>query len=187
VSIRWWPWHPLANPYPYPALPEAPPCNCTPPPLITVAQADAYMASTLKAEAWAALGSVQKARALKSSQDSLRTLRWCTDEETCCGKELTASYVAAASELALVLYGNSTAVLGASSQVTAPVVSMERLGDLEQRYFSPGDVMGVLPRDRRVGSHSPTVLRLYPWLLDLVGCWIDRGNDGERAIRILRG
>jgi hypothetical protein len=149
--------------------------------LIEVADATAYLSTTLKAAAWAALTSDQKSQALKSSQDALRTLKWCTDEETCCGKELASSYTAAASELALVLYENSTAVLGAPTQLPASPVRMQKLGDLQQEFFSPATawMQRVLPTDGRVGRHSPTVLRVYPWLLDLIGCWVDRQNNSR--------
>lgn len=187
MNTRWW-RHRLAEPYVYPPNGAGEvACNCTPPALIETAQADTYMAATLKASAWAALTATQKAQALKSAQDSLRTLRWCTNETTCCGKELTASYTAAASELALVLFSDNTAVFGAADQLPKPVVSKEKMGPFEQWFFSPTETRlpRVLPSDRRVGSHSPTVLRLYPWLLDLIGCWIDRGNDS--LIPVLRG
>jgi hypothetical protein len=164
-------------------------CNCTPPDLIDVDDADDYMETTLKADAWAALTETQKGQALKSAQDALRTLRWCTDEETCCGKELEPSYTAAASELALVLFQNNTAVFGAANQLPTPVVKRQKLGDLEQEFFAPGTVAGspvqALPRDGRVGRYSPTVLRLYPWLLDLIGCWVDRQMNSR--VPLLRG
>lgn len=177
-SAYFWPWHQLGRPYRYEWGEGKAPCNCTPPELITVEDADAYMATTLKAAAWDALTEEQKGQALKSAQDALRTLRWCTDEETCCGKELEASYTAAVAELSLVLFNDSTAVFGAADQLPKPVVSREKLGDLEQWFFSPISTRNprVLPSDRRVGSYSPTVLRLYPWLLDLIGCWVDRQN-----------
>jgi hypothetical protein len=179
VATYWWPWHKLGEPYRYSWPDGQAPCNCTPPDLIDTADADAYMATTLKADAWAAVGA-DKAKALQSAQDALRTLKWCTDEATCCGKELTSSYTAAASELALVLYNNSTAVFGAANQLPTPVVKRQKLGDLEQEFFAPGTVaMGALPIDKRVGRYSPTVLRLYPWLLDLIGCWIDRQTDSK--------
>lgn len=186
TRIRWWPWHRLAEPYAYTAVGTEPTCNCTPPDLIVVADADTYMAATLKASAWAALTSTQKEQALKSAQDALRTLRWCTDEATCCGKELEPSYIAAASELALVLFSNNTAILGAANQLPTPVVKRQKLGALEEEFFSPSEIsMQVLPRDKRVGSNSPTVLRLYPWLLDLIGCWVDR--QSQTIIPIFRG
>jgi hypothetical protein len=186
ASVYFWPWHRLGRPYRFDWPDGQQPCNCTPPALITVSNADSYMASTLKADAWAALTQTQKERALKSSQDALRTLRWCTDETTCCGNQLTANYTAAASELALVLFSNSTAVLGAGNQLPVPVVKREKLGDLEQEFFDPGAIaMQVLPIDKRVGSYSPTVLRLYPWLLDLIGCWINTRN--ETLIPLRRG
>lgn len=185
-SARWWPWHRLAELYPYPALGGEAKCNCTPPELIEVADANAYMAATLKADAWAALTSTQKGQALKSAQDALRTLRWCTDEETCCGKDLEPSYTAAASELALVLFDNSTAVLGAANQLPTPVVRRQKFAVFEEEFFGPSAIaMQVLPRDKRVGSHSPTVLRLYPWLLDLIGCWVSHKND--TTIPLFRG
>jgi hypothetical protein len=187
MRTSWWRRR-LAEPYVYPpsgAIERA--CNCTPPALITAADADTYMATTLKASTWAALTTEQKGQALKSAQDSLRTLKWCTDETTCCGKELIPSYTAAATELALVLFNDNTAVLGAADQLPRPVVSREKLGDLEQWFFSPISTRSprVLPSDRRVGSYAPTVLRLYPWLLDLIGCWIDRQD--ESLVSIARG
>jgi hypothetical protein len=155
--------------------------------LIEVADADAYMATTLKADAWAALSSTQKGQALKSAQDALRTLKWCTDETTCCGNQLIPNYTAAASELALVLFNDNTAVFGAADQLPVPVVKREKLGDLEQEFFAPDITRNirVLPSDGRVGRYSPTVLRLYPWLLDLIGCWVDRQNS--TTVRLLRG
>lgn len=186
MAVRWWPWHRLSDPYPYPAITGEQACNCTPPTLIAVADADAYMASTLKASAWAALSATEKSQALKSAQDALRTLRWCTDEAECCGKQLATSYAAAASELALVLFGNNAAVLGAANQLPVPVVKREQFDVFSQEFFDPSAIAQVLPKDKRVGSHSPTVLRLYPWLLDLIGCWIDRGS-GETLVPMFRG
>lgn len=186
-SAYWWPWHRLGRPYRFDWPDGQAPCNCTPPGLIEVADADTYMAATLKAGDWSALTSGEKALALQSAQDALRTLKWCTDEPTCCGKELASSYTAAAAELALVLFNNRTAVFGAPDQLPTPVVSREKLGDLEQWYFSPISTRNprVLPNDARVGRYSPTVLRLYPWLLDLIGCWVDRQT--ETRIPLLRG
>ena len=185
MQTRWWPWHRLAEPYACSAVGSEPACNCTPPALIVVADVDTYMAATLKADSWAALTATQKGQALKSAQDALRTLRWCTDEATCCGKTLTASYIAAASELALVLFNDSTAVLGAANQLPVPTVKREKFDVFEQEYFDPSIIAKVLPRDKRVGSNSPTVLRLYPWLIDLIGCWIDR--QSQTLIPMFRG
>jgi hypothetical protein len=185
VASRWWPWHRLAEPYAYTAIGSEPTCNCTPPTLIAVADVDTYMAATLKAANWAALNATQKGQALKSAQDALRTLRWCTDEATCCGKALTASYTAAASELALVLFNDSTAVLGAANQLPTPVVKRQKFDVFEEEFFDPSVTARVLPRDKRVGSNSPTVLRLYPWLLDLIGCWVDR--QSQTIIPMFRG
>jgi hypothetical protein len=187
MGRHWWLPSPLAEPYTYPAITvDEEPCNCTPPELITVEDADAYMAETLKASQWDALTATQKAQALKSSQDALRTLRWCTEKETCCGKDLADSYAAAASELALVLFGNATAVFGASNQAPTPIIKREKFDVFEQEFFDPGPIaLQVLPRDKRVGSRSPTVLRLYPWLLDLVGCWLDEPD--QSLVAILRG
>jgi hypothetical protein len=186
MTARWWSRRRFAEPYAYTPVGSEPTCNCTPPELIVTADADAYMAATLKAADWAALTSTQKGQALKSAQDALRTLRWCTDETTCCGKELDASYTAAASELALVLFSNSRAVLGAANQLPTPVVKRQKFAVFEEEFFDPGAVVAqVLPRDRRVGSHSPTVLRLYPWLLDLIGCWVSHQN--QTLIPMFRG
>lgn len=187
MTGTWWAWHRLANPYGAPAVINEPTCNCTPPALVTVAEVDVYMASTLKAAAWAALTVPQREQALKSAQDALRTLRWCTDSVTCCGNDLAPAYLAAAAELALVLFSNNTAVFGAANQLPTPVVKREKMGPFEQEYFSPAEIRGpqVLPSDGRVGRNSPTVLRLYPWLLDLIGCWVDR--KGQSLIPIYRG
>lgn len=188
MSDAWYPWHTqLGDAYRFEWPDGSASCNCTPPDLIAVEDADAYMSATLKADAWAALDNTQKAQALQSAQDALRTLRWCTDETTCCGKELVPSYTAAASELALVLFSNTTGVLGAATQLPSSPVRRQRLGDLEQEFFSPATawMQRVLPIDGRVGRYSPTVLRQYPWLLDLIGCWIDRQTNNR--VPLLRG
>jgi len=187
MADSWYPWHKLGEPYRYQWPDGRKECNCTPPDLIAVADADTYMASTLKSASWAALDADAKGQALKSAQDALRTLRWCTDEATCCGSELVPNYTAAAAELALVLYSNATGVFGAATQLPSSPVKREKLGDLEQEFFSPAtaEMQRVLPTDGRVGRYSPTVLRQYPWLLDLIGCWIDRQQ--ENRVPLLRG
>lgn len=175
----WWPWHTrLGNPYYYSDATGEIACNCEPPELIAVADADTYMGATLKAADWAALSTLQKEQALNSAQSALRTLRWCTDEETCCGKQLVPQYTAAAAELALVLFSNRTAVIGAPTQLPAPVVKRQKLDALEREFFDPSVIAQVLPKDSRVNKLSPTVLRLYPWLLDLIGCWVDTQTGG---------
>jgi hypothetical protein len=186
MRTRWGLRHGLAEPYAYSPIGSEPTCNCTPPALIVVADADTYMAATLKASDWAALSATQRSQALKSAQDALRTLRWCTDNPTCCGKDLAANYKAAASELALVLFSNSAAVLGAQSQLPTPVAKRQKFAVFEEEFFTPDAMVPqILPKDSRVGSRSPTVLRLYPWLLDLIGCWVKGKN--ETAIPMLRG
>ena len=188
VPYDYYPWHVrLGDAYRFDPPNGQTTCNCTPPELIDVADADAYLATTLKAASWAALTSDEKAQALKSAQDALRTLKWCTDETTCCGKDLTESYTAAASELALVLFANASSVFGAATQLPASPVRMQKLGDLQQEFFSPATawMQRVLPVDGRVGRYSPTVLRMYPWLLDLIGCWVDRQSNNR--IPLYRG
>jgi hypothetical protein len=136
------------------------------------------MGATLKAADWAALSTLEKEQALNSAQSALRTLRWCTDEETCCGKQLVSQYTAAAAELALVLFSNRTAVIGAPTQLPEPVVKRSEFDVFEREFFDPNVIAQVLPKDGRVNKLSPTVLRLYPWLLDLIGCWVDTQTGG---------
>lgn len=178
-------WTRFANPFPCPPGSPEPTCNHTPPELITLADADAYMQSTLQSSAWAAFTVVQKEQALKSAQNALRTLEWCTEEPIRNGQVLTDNYVAAASELALALIKSASSVFGATSQLPEPVVSREKMGPFERDFASPAIVASVLPRDKRVGSRSPVVLRTYPWLLDLIGLWVQ--SPSSTLVPIFRG
>ena len=52
---------------------------------------------------------------------------------------------------------------------------MQKLGELQQEFFGPSDV------GTKVAVSAPIVLQKFPWLIDVLGCWLD-GNYGQSGI-----
>ena len=148
-------------------------------PVVTEAQADAYFATTPRYAEWRAV----------SSQDTwlmeaLRLLNGLCYDQTrdCCGRDFTAEWIRANSELALDLSKHPNAIFG-SGAVASGIVKRNKLGDLEQEFFAPseGSVHG------KYGPNDPLVLQKFPWLGDVLGCWMTlTKNSGTRVIARVR-
>ena len=79
--------------------------------------------------------------------------------------------------LALNLFNDPNAIIpGVPSPTPARgAVQKQKLGDLEQTYFAPSDV------GTKIGVNAPIVLQKFPWLVDVLSCWI-MGNYGQSGI-----
>ena len=151
-------------------------------PVITTVEADAYFATTPRAAAWAAVTGDPDIL-LTEAQTWLAALCW--DEATdCCGNDFTAAYTRAVSELALALSTNPTALIGTSAASGGAVgpVKRQKLDALEIEYFEPG---GSSSSSSAPGTtKGPLVLRTFPWLRDIIGCWVKNGGSNQLVYRV---
>jgi hypothetical protein len=159
--------------YPYPGYPYA---TAEPPVPLTVADLDAYFATGLNAAAWAALTPEQKAAALAEAQRWLATLCW--TGEGCCGRDYEAALLMATAELALALATAPGAIIGAPSD--GRWIQREKLDVLEVEYdmLQPNQGIGA------PNSNYPLIIQRFPWLKDILGCWLQLGP--KREIRLYR-
>lgn len=152
-------------------------------PTITDAMANTYFATTPRQAAWAAVLPADQAIALTEAQTWLGQLCWNTTAD-CCGASFDASYTRAVSELALALNANPTALIGTTAASTAATgaVKRQKLGDLEVEYFPVGS--GSSTSAAPGTTKGPLVLRTFPWLRDIVGCWIRNAGSNQLAYRV---
>lgn len=169
---------------------------------ISVATADGIWANTLNYVAWTALTEEQKQQSLMASTNALEALRFAgvrcapsTDDASlqqalqwprngwmCKGLQATCGYIPrqveqACAYLALNLFNDPNAIIPGVPTPTPQrgAVQKQKLGDLEQTYFAPSDV------GTKIGVSAPIVLQKFPWLVDVLSCWLD-GNYGQSGI-----
>lgn len=157
--------------------PVADPVTPFPPP-VDPADVDDYFLTSFNGATWALLTPEEKDVALAEATRWLGTLCW--QEADCCGREFTATYTAATAELALALHQNQKLLIAAGSATTTGLVRSQSLGELRQEFFSPSEVNG------RVSTKAPLVLQRFPWLVDMLGCWITNSWGNSRVINRFR-
>ena len=141
-------------------------------PAVTVPDADAYFVTTPRNADWVAVGDRQVW--LNESQRYLGQL--CFDQDAdCCGMSFADAWKGAASELALALSKNPTAVIGSGAS-TSGAVKRNKLGDLEQEFFEPVNAAS------KVSSSAPLILQAFPWLTDWLGCWLQTPTGSSRIL-----
>ena len=141
-------------------------------PVVTVPDATAHFATTPRSAGWVALTDQQIW--LNESQRYLGQLCFNQDAD-CCGMSFADAWKGAASELALALSKNPTAVIGSGAS-TSGVVKRNKLGDLEQEFFEPGNTA------TKVSSSAPLILQAFPWLTDWLGCWLQTPTGSSRIL-----
>lgn len=164
---------------------------------LTEAEADAYFALGLAADAWAAV--VSKEGALRSAAVWLNSIPWAGE---CCSAGRFLSWPrqnaecncstatcdmlppqikAAQAELALQLGTNPGALIGmgGSNQSSKGAIQSQTLGGLSQSFYAPTETASTL------SGNAPLVLRTFPWLVDLLGCWVDQSKLKSGTSRIL--
>jgi hypothetical protein len=89
------------------------------------------------------------------------------------------SVLHAQAELALQLALNPQAMTGAvGSPVDSRVVTRERVDVLEQEFAE-------LPESLRWReARMPQLFKQFPWLRDILGCWLDTASG--RMLRVVR-
>jgi len=159
---------------------------------ITPVEAQTHMAATFGAAAWAAINPAEQLIALAEASRALDSLPWLGtrvsstqpwawpriipahgDCPAVGGTTLPAAVVQAIAELALALHANQGAInpsMVAGSTLPDPnsgPVKRQKLGDLEQEFFSPSEqktYLGIF------NKNAPQLLRQFPWLAPLLGC-----------------
>ena len=169
---------------------------------ISVAAADGIWANTLNDAAWSALTETQKQQSLMASTNALEALRysgercspstddpnlqqalqWPRSGYTCKGITSTCAAIPkqveqACAYLALNLFNDPNAIIPGVPTPTPQrgAVKMQKLGELQQEFFGPSDV------GTKVAVTAPIVLQKFPWLIDVLSCWLD-GNYGQSGI-----
>jgi hypothetical protein len=150
-------------------------------PSLTTVDVDNYFTTSPRAAAWAAVTDPD----IQVSEAQIWLAALCWDETTdCCGNDFTLAYTRAVSELALALSTNPTALIGtsAASSAATGAVKRQKLGDLEVEYFPVGS--GSSASAAPGTTKGPLVLRTFPWLRDIVGCWIKNSGSNQLAYRV---
>ena len=146
-------------------------------PVVTVAEATTYFATTPRSAEWVALADQQIW--LNEAQKYLGQL--CFDQDAdCCGRVFTEEWITAVSELALALSKNPNAIIsGSASTSTTGAIQSQKLGDLSVSYYDTKDSQAS---GSRYGPNAPKVLQAFPWLGDFLGCWLNVATGSSRVI-----
>jgi len=115
-------------------------------------------------------------------------LQWPRTDVTCMCREAVCTEIPfqvkqAEFELAFQLVHNPDAICGGvkGGGVKSGAVKRNKLGDLEQEFFEPanGD-------QSQVSVTGPVVLQAFPWLVDMLGCWLAGGFGNSRILARVR-
>ena len=92
--------------------------------------------------------------------------------------EIPLQVMQATYELAFKLVHNPDAITGGvkGPTVQTGAVKRQKLGDLEQEFFEFKNGQGS-----KVSVSGPVVLQSFPFLVDVLGCWL-AGNYGSSKI-----
>ena len=163
---------------------------------VTLAQADAYFAGDARSQDWSNHSDAYKEAALIQATQWLDYLGWAGD---CCGTtqrlewprkgvkcmcreavctEIPLQVMQATYELAFKLVHNPDAITGGvkGPTVQTGAVKRQKLGDLEIEMFEFKNGQGS-----KVSISGPVVLQSFPFLVDMLGCWLT-GNYGSSKI-----
>lgn len=150
-------------------------------PTITPAIADAYFLTTPRNADWGAATDHQIW--LNEANRWLGAL--CFDQaKDCCGRSFDAAYTEAVSELALALSKSPAALVGGgAASSSAGAVKRNQLGDLVQEFY---DVKDAGTAATKYGPSAPLVLQRFPFLGDIIGCWLNVATGSSRIIARVR-
>lgn len=147
-------------------------------PVVTVPDADAYFLTTPRNADWLAIGPNHQVW-LGESQKYLSQI--CVNEDAdCCGMTFAAAWVATVSEVALALSKDPSAVIGGGAVTsTQGAIKSQKLGDLQQDFY---DVKSGQEVTTKYGKNAPMILRKFPWIGDLFGCYMTGSYGSSRVI-----
>tara|TARA_R100000664_G_scaffold8014_1_gene13364 strand:+ start:296 stop:868 length:573 start_codon:yes stop_codon:yes gene_type:complete len=160
---------------------------------IPVSTADAIFGNSLQNSEWAALTTAQKQSALMASTESLevltflgdrctpatddstveQALQWPRENASCKGVKTTATAMPlpirqATAYLALALHKDSDAIIGGgANNETKGSLKVQQLGELKQEFYDVKEGASI-----KVDASAPIVLQKFPWLVDVLNCWL---------------
>ena len=172
---------------------------------VSEADADTYAGTVWWGSSWLALSAENKKIALIGSTAALETLTWkgtrCSpsadnpdkpqalswprSDSACDGVAATCdllphAIVAATCELAYQLSTNPGAITGDGATSNQGPIKKQQLGSLSQEFFEPGG------NDSKVSGQAPLVLQKFPFLVDVLGCWLESTSTTSRVILRVR-
>ena len=90
------------------------------------------------------------------------------------------AWTATVSEAALALSKAPSAVIGGGAVTsTTGAIKEQKLGDLMQSYY---DVKDGQATSSKYGPNAPMILQKFPWISDLLGCYMTQGYGSSRVI-----
>jgi hypothetical protein len=144
-------------------------------PVVTLVEADAYFLNTPRNAAWTAV--VDQQIQLNEANRWLSAL--CYDQtKDCCGRVFADAYTEAVSELALALSKDPDALLVSTGSTGA--IKKAQLGGLSVEYADSSAAVA------RYGPQAPFVLQRFPFLGDVLGCWLNVATGSSRIIARVR-
>ena len=164
---------------------------------VTLAEADAYFDGTAHNQEWGTHSDGYKEAALiQATQwldllgwagkccNSTQRLQWPRENITCFCRDAVCTEIPlqvkdATYELAFKLIHDPDAICGG---VKGPVikegpVKKQQLGELSIEFFEPAN-----GKQSKVSASGPTVLQIYPFLVDMLGCWLASTGAASRVI-----
>jgi hypothetical protein len=161
---------------------------------ITPAEAQAHLAVTFGGATWASIDPASQAVALSEASRALDALPWIGTKANSAqpwawprvipahgdcpavgATTLPAAVVQAVAELALALHANQGAInpsMVANATLPDPnlgPIKRQKLGELEQEFFSPHERSQALATGGNSGAH---LLRQFPWLSAVLRCLV---------------
>ena len=163
------------------SLPVPPPATSGSTPKVSITNADAYFATTPRDAEWTAI--TDKQIWLNEAYRWLGQL--CMDQtKQCCGLSFVDAWTAANSELALALSKSPTSIIGGGPSAPTGGTKRQKLGDLEVEFFQASNSS---PDTIRYGVNDPLVLQKYPWIGELLSCYLTgTRTSGSRVIARVR-
>ena len=151
------------------------------PTCLTSGNVDVYFQQSPRSAAWQALTVQEQQVAVDQACRWLNTLCWDTSID-CCDKDFAYAWEMAFSELALWLHQNPTAIISAPAAAgqQGTYISKQQLGDLVQEFRAYPSGATVETVTSRVSPKAPLILQKAPWLVDILGCWLQTNWKGTR-------
>ena len=164
---------------------------------VTLAEADAYFAGTAHNSEWGTHHDGYKEAALIQATQwldllgwagkccaSTQRLQWPRKDVTCMCRDAVCTEIPlqvkqATYELAFKFVHNPDAICGGVKGPTTKdgAVKKQQLGDLSIEFFEPTN-----GSESKVSVSGPTVLQSFPWLVDMLGCWLGSTGSSSRVI-----
>lgn len=147
-------------------------------PTVTPADAGNYFLKTPRNAEWVAIAAGDQQIWLHEAE---RQLSWlCLDQaKECCGKKLADVWTEIVSELALAMQKNPTWLSGNTSG--GGQIKSASLGDLSVTYMEPKTSSAAGSGDK-IHPKAPLILHGFPWLLDMLGCFMTKSYGSSRVI-----